>query len=92
MFGALTIPPQIPANIVSCPYWEEAAPATKAMIKKMIVTMKVKSPYGMAKHGFFIFPVAQPRHETIIPQIPTARTTLPTEAPASSPGNLNAYF
>jgi len=62
------------------------------MIRKIMVTMNVKSPYGMAKHGFFNFPVAHPRHAIIIPTMPTPTTIFPTAAPASSPGKLNAYF
>ena len=92
IFGVDTTPPQIAANIASCPYWDEAAPAMIARTKKMIVTMKVKSPYGIAKHGFFNFPVAHPRIATMIPQIPTATTNLPISAPASSPGILNCFF
>ena len=62
------------------------------MTKKRISTTNVKIPYGIAKHGFFILPVAHPRQAIMIPQIPTPTTNLPTDAPASSPGKLNAYF
>lgn len=49
----------------------------------MIVTMKVRIPYGKAKHGFFIFPVAHPRQEIRRPTTPMA--TSPFPIPAAPP-------
>ena len=63
------------------------------MIKKTMVTKKVNSPYGKAKHGFLNFPVTHPRQATRIPNIPRNKTPYPIPlAPSVNPGIWKVDF
>jgi|APSaa5957512535_1039671.scaffolds.fasta_scaffold104083_1 hypothetical protein len=80
-FKAVSLPPLL---------WK--APARAATTKNTTATMNVKIPYGIAKQGFFNFPVAQPRRATKMPNTPRAMFPFPMPFPASSPGILKLFF
>lgn len=70
-----------------CPVADAAIMAMIAIMRKTTVTTKDKSPYGIAKHGFFLAPVKHPRQATITPIIPMASIPPPIAFPASvNPG------
>jgi len=70
--GIEITPPHAAAKIDCCPASDETIPANIAITRNTIVIMKVKSPYGIAKHGFFHFPVQHPRHPISKPMLPIA--------------------
>jgi len=78
-------PPQAAANIAALPVSEEAPMAIIEKMRNTIVRMKDKSPYGIAKQKFFVFPVAHPRHAMRSPMTPMAIIPLPTPSCASIP-------
>lgn len=84
-FGTTTSPPQAAANIAAYPVSEAAPMAIIEKMRNTIVRMKDKSPYGIAKQKFFVFPVAHPRHAMRSPMTPMAIIPLPTPSCASIP-------
>jgi len=52
--------------------------AMRPTTRKMIVMMKDKSPYGIAKQKFLVFPVKHPRHAIRRPTTPSAIAPFPT--------------
>jgi hypothetical protein len=90
--GLVIVPPQRSLRAASFPYADERAPHAIAIIRKTIATMNVKIPYGIAKHGFFILPVAHPRRAMRIPTIPMTMFPFPIPAPSSIPGMFKLFF
>jgi len=75
------------ANPASYPTLDAIPPEMIAITRKIIVIMKDKSPYGIAKHAIFFFPVKHPRQATKSPTIPIPIIPLPMAFPASvNPG------
>lgn len=68
--GTAITPPHAAAKMDCCPCSEATIPAKIEITRNTIVMMKVKSPYGIAKHGFFHFPVQHPRHPISKPIAP----------------------
>jgi len=56
------VPPQAAAWRAALPVEDPIPKPTMEITRKIMVIMKVRIPYGKAKHGFFNFPVAHPRH------------------------------
>jgi len=85
--------PHAALKIASCPYLDEIPPLMSAITRKIMVMMKVKIPYGIAKHGFFLAPVRHPRHAIIRPKIPMTIFPAPIPlAPEVIPGIWKTSF